>query len=42
MKYESSDFNEEEVDLGLFSDTEDLDGKLDIQVLLQKIKLETA
>ncbi len=41
VKYEPSDFKEEEVDLGVFSDTEDLKGKLDIHFLLEKIKLET-
>lgn len=41
VKYNAADYKEEELDLGLFSDTEDLHSKLDIHVLLAKIKLET-
>lgn len=41
VKYKPADFKDEELDLGLFSDTEDLQGKLDIHLLLEKIKLET-
>ncbi len=41
IKYKPSDFRDEEVDLGLFSDTEDLNGKLDIHLLLEKIKSST-
>lgn len=38
VKYKSSDFKQEEIDLGLFSDAEDLNRKLDIHLLLEKIK----
>lgn len=41
VKYKPSDFKQEEVDLGLFSDEEDLHRKLDIHLLLEKIKLES-
>ena len=41
VKYKPSDFEQEEVDLGLFSDAEDLHRKLDIHLLLEKIKLES-
>jgi UDP-2,3-diacylglucosamine pyrophosphatase LpxH len=41
VKYKASDYKDEDPDLGLFSDTEDLHSKLDIHVLLAKIKLET-
>ena len=41
VKYRASDYKDEDPDLGLFSDTEDLHSKLDIHVLLEKIKLET-
>lgn len=41
VKYKAADYKDEELDLGLFSDTEDLRGKLDIHTLLEKIKLET-
>ncbi len=41
VKYNPSDFKQEEDDLGLFSDTEDLHRKLDIHLLLEKIKLES-
>lgn len=41
VKYKPSDFKQEEVDLGLFSDAEDLHRKLDIHLLLEKIKLES-
>lgn len=41
IKYKASDYKDEDPDLGLFSDTEDLHSKLDIHVLLEKIKLET-
>ena len=39
-KYLAADFNEEEVESGLLSDSEDLHSKLDVNILLQKIKLE--
>lgn len=41
VKYKPSDFKQEELDLGLFSDEEDLHRKLDIHLLLEKIKLES-
>lgn len=41
VKYKPSDFKQEEIDLGLFSDAEDLHRKLDIHLLLEKIKLES-
>lgn len=41
VKYKPSDFKQEEDDLGLFFDTEDLHRKLDIHLLLEKIKLES-
>jgi len=39
-KYVAADFKEEEVESGLLSDGEDLHSKLDVNILLQKIKLE--
>jgi UDP-2,3-diacylglucosamine pyrophosphatase LpxH len=38
--YESKDFEKDEVEQGILSDSEDLHSKLDINTLLQKIKLE--
>jgi UDP-2,3-diacylglucosamine pyrophosphatase LpxH len=40
VKFTASDYQEEEIESGLFSDSEDLHSKLDINILLQKIKLE--
>ncbi|WP_316747041.1 UDP-2,3-diacylglucosamine diphosphatase [Pedobacter gandavensis] len=40
FKYDPKDFEEEELEEGELSDSEDLHSKLDIHVLLQKIKLE--
>lgn len=40
FKYEHKDFEKDEVEEGLLSDSEDLHSKLDINTLLQKIKLE--
>ncbi|RZL46880.1 MAG: UDP-2,3-diacylglucosamine diphosphatase [Pedobacter sp.] len=40
MKYNPKDYKEDDVELGLLSDGEDLHSKLDINILLQKIKLE--
>lgn len=40
FKYEHKDFETDEVEEGALSDSEDLHSKLDINVLLQKIKLE--
>ncbi|MBB2149962.1 UDP-2,3-diacylglucosamine diphosphatase [Pedobacter gandavensis] len=40
FKYDPKDFEEEELEEGELSDSEDLHSKLDINVLLQKIKLE--
>ncbi|MES2445734.1 MAG: UDP-2,3-diacylglucosamine diphosphatase [Bacteroidota bacterium] len=40
VKFAASDYIEEEQDSGLLSDSEDLHSKLDINILLQKIKLE--
>lgn len=42
FKYEHKDFEKDEVEDGLLSDGEDLHSKLDINTLLQKIKLEIA
>jgi UDP-2,3-diacylglucosamine pyrophosphatase LpxH len=40
FKYEHKDFQMDELEEGVLSDSEDLHSKLDINVLLQKIKLE--
>jgi len=40
FKYDHKDFQTDEVEDGILSDSEDLHSKLDINVLLQKIKLE--
>ena len=40
FKYEQSNFQKDEVEEGELSDSEDLHSKLDINILLQKIKLE--
>ena len=40
FKYEHKDFEKDEVEEGILSDSEDLPSKLDINTLLQKIKLE--
>jgi UDP-2,3-diacylglucosamine pyrophosphatase LpxH len=40
FKYDQIDFQHDEVEEGLLSDSEDLHSKLDINALLQKIKLE--
>jgi UDP-2,3-diacylglucosamine pyrophosphatase LpxH len=40
FKYEHKNFEKDEVELGEFSDSEDLPSKLNINVLLEKIKLE--
>ena len=40
FKYDHKDFQTDEVEEGALSDSEDLHSKLDINVLLQKIKLE--
>ncbi len=42
FKYEAKDFVKDEVEMGELSDGEDLHGKLDVNILLQKIKLEIA
>ncbi|RWU06230.1 UDP-2,3-diacylglucosamine diphosphatase [Pedobacter chitinilyticus] len=39
FKYEAKNFEKDEVELGELSDGEDLHGKLDVNILLQKIKL---
>ena len=39
-KYAAADYEEEELESGLLSDSEDLHSKLDVNILLQKIKLE--
>ena len=39
FKYEAKNFVKDEVELGELSDGEDLHGKLDVNILLQKIKL---
>ena len=40
VKYVANDYCEDEIESGLLSDSEDLHSKLDINILLQKIKLE--
>ncbi|RAJ27105.1 MULTISPECIES: UDP-2,3-diacylglucosamine diphosphatase [Pedobacter] len=40
FKYDAKDFQTDEVEEGILSDSEDLHSKLDINMLLQKIKLE--
>ncbi|KQB99685.1 UDP-2,3-diacylglucosamine diphosphatase [Pedobacter sp. Hv1] len=40
FKYQAADFEKDEVEQGVLSDSEDLHSKLDINTLLQKIKLE--
>jgi len=40
FKYDQRDFEKDEVEEGVLSDSEDLHSKLDINTLLQKIKLE--
>ncbi|WP_316770918.1 UDP-2,3-diacylglucosamine diphosphatase [Pedobacter frigiditerrae] len=40
FRYNHKDFEKDEVELGELSDSEDLHGKLNINVLLEKIKLE--
>ncbi|MNK29987.1 UDP-2,3-diacylglucosamine hydrolase [compost metagenome] len=42
FKYEAKNFVKDEVEQGELSDGEDLHGKLDVNILLQKIKLEIA
>jgi UDP-2,3-diacylglucosamine pyrophosphatase LpxH len=42
FKYNSLDFEQDVIEQGEFSDSEDLTSKLDVNVLLQKIKLEIA
>ncbi len=42
FKYEAQNFVKDEVEQGELSDGEDLHGKLDVNILLQKIKLEIA
>lgn len=42
FRYAAKDFEKEEAETGELSDSEDLKSKLDIQTLLQKIKLEIA
>jgi len=42
FKYESAAFEKDDVETGVLSDSEDLHSKLDIHVLLEKIKLEIA
>ena len=42
FKYEHRDFQKDEAEEGEMSDSEDLHSKLDINILLQKIKLEIA
>jgi UDP-2,3-diacylglucosamine pyrophosphatase LpxH len=42
FRYEAKDFVKDEVELGELSDGDDLHGKLDVNVLLKKIKLEIA
>lgn len=42
FKYEAKNFMKDEVEQGELSDGEDLHGKLDVNILLQKIKLELA
>jgi hypothetical protein len=40
FKYEAKRFEDDETEAGFLSDGEDLKSKLDVNVLLQKIKLE--
>ena len=40
FKYDPKDFQKDEIEEGQLSDSEDLHSKLDINTLLQKIKLE--
>lgn len=40
FRYQAADFEKDEVEQGVLSDSEDLHSKLDINTLLQKIKLE--
>jgi hypothetical protein len=40
FKYDHRDFEDDEVEEGQLSDGDDLHGKLDVNTLLQKIKLE--
>ncbi|RZK77566.1 MAG: UDP-2,3-diacylglucosamine diphosphatase, partial [Pedobacter sp.] len=40
FKYDAKDFEQDEAEEGQLSDSEDLHSKLDINTLLQKIKLE--
>ncbi len=42
FKYDQKDFEKDEAEEGVLSDSEDLHSKLDINTLLQKIKLEIA
>ncbi len=42
FRYNHSDFHHDEVEQGDFSDSEDLHHKLDVNILLEKIKLEIA
>lgn len=42
FKYDAKNFVKDEVETGELSDGEDLHGKLDVNILLQKIKLEIA
>jgi len=42
FKYDAKDFVKDEVEHGELSDGDDLHGKLDVNILLQKIKLEIA
>mgnify|MGYP002140284008 CR=1 FL=1 len=42
FKYSAKNFEKEEIEVGDFSDGEDLKSKLDVMTLLQKIKLEIA
>ncbi|MNE44030.1 hypothetical protein D3C80_1382390 [compost metagenome] len=40
FKYDHKDFQKDDVEEGELSDSEDLRSKLDVNILLQKIKLE--
>lgn len=42
FKYDHKDFEQDEAEEGILSDSEDLHSKLDVNALLQKIKLEIA
>ncbi|MGV3548114.1 MAG: UDP-2,3-diacylglucosamine diphosphatase, partial [Pedobacter sp.] len=42
FKYEAQNFVKDEIEQGELSDGDDLTGKLDVNILLQKIKLEIA